>query len=256
MEKTPYLNRLIQSGAFRFEKLILQGIDNALILQANTPGIAEEEICLFHKTIDNGNQYLEILHQKIRAGFIEHKGLPVVRFADGEYAFYRYSLKCNGLYQQAESSSAIQKAIPAHIGALQTLAESGILAPLIFPGNTHQEQKSIFPFWRKLKPDSSGIKFLDFLFSHRIQLNQDHYIPFYVVYAYLTSENFARLVHNKKVCLISSECHLNSCQKWFAQFSSQPLLTFVKIPESYVATQWTSLKEKTLRMIPPIRNWV
>ncbi len=251
MGKTSYLNRLIQSGTFRFEKLVLQGVDNIPILEVNTPGMAEEEVCLFQKTIDDGNQYLEVLHKKIGAGFIERRGLPIVRFADGEYAFYRHSLKCNGLYQQAESVGTLRRAMPAHVEALQILAKSGILAPLVFPGNTQQEQRSLFSFWRKSKTDSSALNFLDFLFTHGVELNQDNYVPFYVVYAYLSSGHFARRVHHKKVSLIASEFHRDSCQRWFARFSSEPFLTFVDIPESYVATQWTSLKEKTLRMIPP-----
>ncbi len=250
MGKTFYLNRLIQSGAFRFEKLVLQGINNTPILQVNTPGMAEEEVCLFQKTINDGDQYLEVLHKKIGNGFIERRGLPIVRFADGEYAFYRHSLKCNGLYQQAESVRTIRRAMPAHVEALQILAKSGLLAPLIFPGNTQQEQRSPFSFWRKSKTDSSALNFLDFLFTHGVELNQDNYVPFYVVYAYLTSEHFARRVHHKRVCLIASEFRRDSCQRWFARFSSQPFLSFVQIPESYVATRWTSLSEETLSRIP------
>ncbi len=250
MGKDSYLNRLIQSGAFRFEKLVLQGIDNHPILRVNDPKMAEEEVCLFQQTVKDGNQYLPILHERIGAGFAERRGLPIVRFADGEYAFYRHSLKCNGLYQQAESAAAIRKAMPAHVEALRILAESGMLAPLIFPGNTHLEGRN-FPFWRKRKPDFSARNFLDFLFAHGVELTQDNYIPFYVVYAYLTSEPFARLVHNRRVCLIASEFRMDSCRQWFAHFSSEPLLTFAEIPDSFVATQWPSLKEQTFRMIPP-----
>ncbi len=251
MRKGFYLNQLIQSEAFGFEKLVVRGIDNHPVLQANNPEMAEEEVCLFQQTVKDGNQYLDILDERIGAGFAGPKGLPIVRFADGEYAFYRHSLKCNGLYQQAESTAAIRKAIPGHVEALRILAKSGMLAPLIFPGNTHSGRRNLFLFWRKGKSDSSAAKFLDFLITHGIELTQDNYIPFYAVYAYLTSEYFACRVHGKRVCLIASEFHIDSCQRWFARFSSQPFLTFVKVPESYVATQWTSLKEETLRMIPP-----
>ena len=250
MERTPYLNQLIQSGAFRFEKLILPGIDNAPILQVNALGMAGEEVCLFHKTIAKGNQYLEILHKRIMEGFTGRKELPVVRFADGEYAFYQYSLKCNGLYQQAESVEAMRKAMPGHIEALHRLAKSGILAPLIFPGNTPKEKGKPFSFWRRSNAGSSPTAFVDFLFSHDIRFDQNNYIPFYVVYAYLTSEQFARVVDNKKVCLIASEYRRDSCGQWFARFHSHPTLIFVDLPDSYVATRWSSLKENVLRRVP------
>lgn len=251
IEKTYYLNRLIHGGTFRFDKLILKSIDNNPILQNNSPRMTEEETCLFHRYIDNGDKYFEILHQIIKEALFERKGIPVVRFADGEYAFYQYSRKCNGLYQQAESTAAIQKAMPIHFEALQILATSGMLAPLIFPGNTKQGKSSLFSFWKKFKMDSSATKFVDFLFSHGLELNQHNYIPFYVVYAYLTSEHFARLVDKKCVCLVTSECHMDSCQRWFARFSSCPTLTFVDIPDSYVATRWSSIKEMVLKRMPP-----
>lgn len=251
MAKRNYFNRLMQSGTFRFEKLVLQGIDNEPVLRVNYPRMAEEEICLFHRNVDNGDQYFRMMHQTIQNGLKARKGIPVVRFADGEYAFYRYSLKCNGLYQQAESRLAIKKAMPAHIEALRILTQSGMFASLVFPGNTQVEDKRFFSFWRRAKMDSSAITFLDFLFSHGIELEQNNYLPFYVVYAYLTSELFAGLVDKKNVCLINSECQMDSCRQWFARFTSHPALTFVDIPNSYVATQWSSIKEKVLNRIPP-----
>ncbi|MCX5847493.1 MAG: hypothetical protein NTW12_14255 [Deltaproteobacteria bacterium] len=44
--KTDYVNNLIQSGQFRFEKLVLKEIDNTPVLKMNTPQMADEEICL------------------------------------------------------------------------------------------------------------------------------------------------------------------------------------------------------------------
>ena len=245
------LQQMTASQTFRFGRLEIMDIDNSSVLKGNTREMAEQEICLFHRNITNGNHYLDILHRRIEQGLTGRLATPVVRFADGEYAFYEINLHCNGLYQQAESTAAIQKAMPIHFEALQILATSGMLAPLIFPGNTKQGKSSFFSFWKKLKMDSSATKFVDFLFSHGIELNQHNYIPFYLVYAYLTSEHFARLVDKKCVCLVTSECHMDSCQRWFARFSSCPTLTFVDIPDSYVATRWSSIKEMVLKRIPP-----
>ncbi|MFH1756989.1 MAG: hypothetical protein ABH969_02975 [Pseudomonadota bacterium] len=250
MEKKNYLNRLIQNETFRFDQLVVQGIDNDPVLSINSPRMTAEKISLFHRNVDNGDQYFRMMHQTIQEGLKARKGIPVVRFADGEYAFYRYSLKCNGLYQQAESRSAIQKAMPAHIEALRFLSQTGMFASLVFPGNTQGEDKKFFSFWRRAKIDSSAITFLEFLFSQDIELEQNNYLPFYVVYAYLTSELFAGLVDKKNVCLINSECQMDSCRQWFARFSSHPTLTFVDIPSSYVATRWASIKDVVLTRIP------
>lgn len=248
--KTPVLGNMIASQKFRLGRLELDDIDNSVIPNLNISKIVEQQICLFHRDIPSGNHYFNILHKRIEQGLTDKVATPVVRFADGEYAFYRDSLNCNGLYQQAESVEAIKRAMPAHIEALQILSRSGMLAPLIFPGNTHRERRSFFSFWRKSKTDSSAVKFIDFLFSHDIQLDQNNYIPFYVVYAYLTSEQFARLVDNKKVCLITSEYHMDSCKQWFARFRSYPTLIIVDIPDSYVATRWSSIKENVLKRVP------
>lgn len=248
--KTHTLQQMIASQTFRFDRLEITDIDNSSVLKENTPEMAEQEMCLFQRDIANGNHYLDILHERTKKGLTDRLATPVVRFADGEYAFYRNDLHCNGLYQQAESTAAIKKAMPAHIEALRILAQSGMLAPLIFPGNTQPGKESFFSFGQKSKIDSSGIKFIDFLCSHGIELNRNNYIPFYVVYAYLTSEHFARLAHNKNICLIASECYMNPCQQWFARFSSHPTLTLVDIPGSYVATRWSYIKERVLKRVP------
>jgi len=241
---------MLQLGTFQFSKLQLEDIDNESVLTALGPKNQGEETCLFHRDVATGVQYLAILHRVIKEGLGQKKGLPVVRFADGEYAFYRYSLNCNGLYQQAESVAAIKRAMPAHIEALQIVARSGMLAPLIFPGNSQQEKRGFFSFWRKTEMDSSAVRFIDFLFSQGIKLNKDNYVPFYVVYAYLTSEQFARLVDNKKVCLITSEYRVDSCKQWFARFYSHPSLIFIDIPDAYVATRWSSIRENVLNRVP------
>ena len=254
MGKTYHLDILIKSQMFRFEKLALKDVDNALVLKMNVPKMADEEICLFHRDVSSGEAYFDMLHNLVSQGLLDHKALPVVRFADGEYAFYNYDLSCNGLYQQAESVRAIKKVMPSHLKALKTLAELGRFAPLIFPGNMHQETKGFFSFLRKPKLGSSASTFVNFLYQNHIKLTGDNYLPFYVVYAYLTSEDFARLVNRKKVCILSSECNMDSCIQWFDRFSSCPEIVFIELPDAYVATQWEKMREDILKQVPSDTN--
>ncbi len=250
MEKTYHIEHLIKNQTFRFEKLVLKTIDNSLVFKFHSPEISDQETCLFHQNILDSNVYFEMLHNFINEGLHSRKAAPVVRFADGEYAFYQNSLDCNGLYQQAESMESIKKAIPIHIEALKILAKSGKFASLIYPGNVCQEKKGVFSFFLKSKADDSALKFIDFLFNNNIELTNKNYIPFYIVYAYLTSKSFAGLVDNRKICIINSECNISSCIKWFERLSSYPDITFTEIPDSYMATRWESIKEKTLSQIP------
>lgn len=245
MGRTYHLDQLIKGNTFRFDKLVLKDIDNSPI-DKNSP----QEISLFHRNVSCGNNYFEALHGFIKQRLHLRRETPVVRFADGEYAFYENSLHCNGLYQQAESVESIKKAMPAHIEALKILAASGKLASLIFPGNVYKEKKGALSFFRKSKGDDSALKFIDFLYDHNIELTNENYLPFYVVYAYLTSKSFGNLVNGKKMCIVSSECNMEACTQWFAQFPSYPDIIFTEIPDSYVATRWKSIKEKTLNRIP------
>ena len=249
--KADYINNLIQSGQFRFVKLLLKEIDNKPVLDMHAAQLADEEISLFHRDVLTGDDYFKILHQTITKGLSERKAAPIVRFADGEYAFYNYDLSCNGLYHQAESVDAIKKAMPSHIAALKILAACGKMAPLIFPGNITRRARGLFNLFRRSKEESSVSTFMKFLFCDGIELTAKNYMPFYVIYAYLTSEDFLRIVNDKKVCILSSEFNRDSCTNWFARFSSRPSIFFIEIPAEYVATQWHSMKEVILKQIPP-----
>ncbi|MHB0926671.1 MAG: hypothetical protein ACYC1F_09225 [Gallionellaceae bacterium] len=178
-----------------------------------------------------------------------HTPLPVVRFADGEYAFYSGSLKCNGLYRQAESVAAIKAAFPAHVEALHYLAASGIMAPLIFPGNM-RERRGLRALFGKKDGRDWAIHFLKFLARHEIRLAQTNYIPFYCVYAYLSSTRFAKAVDGKTVCVVNSDFNEAACTAWFERAGSRPKLVHVPIPASYVATQWDSMREEAFRHVP------
>jgi len=91
-----------------------------------------EEFCLFSNKIRNGDEYCRLLHQRIIHTMQNKQPLPVVRFADGEYAFYNCTLGCNGLYQQAESVETIKRVMPLHITAMEYLAVMDCLRPLFF----------------------------------------------------------------------------------------------------------------------------
>lgn len=250
MKETYYLDRLMEGGEFRFDKLLLEGIDNASVKRVYGAQVAEQETCLFHREVASGDDYLEILHKFVSEGLNARNPAPVVRFADGEYAFYVNSLDCNGIYQQAESVEAIRKVMPRHMEALKALNRSGKLAPLIYAGNVQHARKGLFSFLRKSRTDDIASKFVDFLFFDKVELNSDNYVPFYVVYAYLTSKQFCEAVEGKKLCIINSGCSVNMCRRWFARFSSCPNVAVAEIPGSYVATRWESIKKDVLDRIP------
>lgn len=244
-----YLNDLINQKLFRFDHLIIHEIDNERVAKIFSSAILREEICLFSNTIKSGDDYCRFLHQKIESSMQKHQPLPIARFADGEYAFYNYTLGCNGLYQQAESVSAIKNAMPQHISAMKYLETSGLFAPLVFPENSHASAEDIFSFLQK-KRDPSGADFLNFLHEHDIRLSNGNYVPFYVIYAYLSSAQFATTMNGKKICILNSESNPECCLKWFAQFNSRPDLTFVDIPAEYVATRWEENKKEILHKVP------
>jgi hypothetical protein len=245
-----YLDQLVESGEFAFRRLELKGIDNSAVIKEHGPSMMEEEACLFHRDISCGDEYVERLHAFVCEGWNREMPAPVVRFADGEYAFYAESLHCNGLYAQAESVKAIRKAVPIHVKALKTLKEAGKLAPLIFPGNIERQKKSFLSFFKKAAGGRSAQQFVEFMWDHEITLSKESYIPFYVVYAYLTSQQFLKAVDGKNLCIISSDCDLRLCQEWFARVLSHPKITFVKIPKAYVATQWQRMKDEVFRATP------
>lgn len=243
------LDHLLGGDHFRYARLAIEGIDNEPVFSINAPGQREEEICLFHESVPSGDAYVTLLADRIEAGMKNHSSLPVVRFADGEYAFYSGSLKCNGLYRQAESVAAIKAAFPAHLKALRYLAVSGILAPLIFPGNT-RERRGLRTLFRKKDGKDLAICFLQFLTQNHIGLAEKNYIPFYCVYSYLSGTRFAHAVDGKTVCIVNSDFNEAACAAWFARAGSYPKLVHVPIPASYVATQWDSMRENAFRNVP------
>ncbi len=237
-------------GDFYFQRLVIDGIDNRAVLAANKPEMAAEETCLFHPALPDGNVCLRILQEKVATGMANRRPLPVVRFADGEYAFYALSLECNGLYRQAESTAAIRAALPFHVEALTRLSRTGLLAPLVFPGNIEAPRRGLSALFRGLRKRPSATTFLTFLQRHDIPLTGDNYLPFYVVYAWLSSPACARLLDGKQVCLLGSDWNREACIRWFARCDSRPVLSFVEIPSEYVATRWPKMKASILAAVP------
>lgn len=80
------LDQLLGGDDFRFSHLAIEGINNEPVLAKNDPRQREEEICLFHKSVSSGDNYMAQLADRIETGIKNHSPLPVVRFADGEYA--------------------------------------------------------------------------------------------------------------------------------------------------------------------------
>jgi hypothetical protein len=243
------IGRWMDREGFRFQRLQIDGMDNETVLRANAPEMAREETCLFHRDVPDGDAYLNRFHDRLAAALTTPAPLPVVRFADGEYAFYGQSLECNGLYRQAESVQSIREALPFHVQAFERLLASGLAAPLVFPGNLTARAKGILSFFRKKELPSAGT-FLSFLEANRLCLTGSNYLPFYAVYAYLTSGRFARLVHRRRVCILNADANEQAVERWFATFDSRPDLSFVELPPEYVATRWPRQREAVVPRIP------
>lgn len=238
------------SGDFFFQRLEIDGIDNRAVLTANKPEMAAEEICLFHPDLADGNACLQSLQERVEAAMAHRAPFPVVRFADGEYAFYARNLECNGLYRQAESRAAIRAALPFHVEALTRLSRTGLLAPLVFPGNIAPPRRGISSLFSGFRSRPSAVTFLDFLHRHDVSLTGGNYLPFYAVYAWLSSPAFTRLTDGKRVCLIGSDWNEQACRDWFARGDSGPRLSFVKIPAEFVATRWPEMKAAVVGTVP------
>ena len=245
------LQTLLGSEEFQFKRLVIEGIDNEPIFALNVPSARDQVISLFHKAVMSGDGYVQRLAQRIEVAIQSRVTLPVVRFADGEYAFYNLSLLCNGLYRQAESIGAIRRALPSHIEAICAVANGGILAPLVFPGNC-KLQRGLSALWRRKDGSDGAIRFLNFLKSNGVRLTEQNYIPFYAVYAYLSSARFAVAMDRRTVCVVNSDYDATACIDWFVRAGSHPQLMHVRIPDSYVATRWPAMRDAVLAQITAI----
>jgi hypothetical protein len=249
MTKKRYLDELLSDGSFRFHPLTVSGIDNEPVARIFSNEVLKQEVCLFAPDLETGDDYLDWLHGRLMRALQNKQPLPVVRFADGEYAFYNYTLGCNGLYRQAESVAVIHQVMPRHETALRSLADTGLLAPLVYPGNALNSPSGLLSLFKK-KPDTGGADFLDFLRLHRVRLHADNYVPFYAIYAYLSSADFARAMDGRNLVILNSDFNEASLRAWFARFDSRPNIGFVDIPAEYVATRWENIKDGICERIP------
>ncbi len=255
LDGSPYpdrseLARLMTHVGFRFEMLRMRGIDNEPVFEINDPVLREQERCLVSPAAPTGDSAVEAISRAVTAA-IGSRALPVVRFADGEYLFYMQSMKCNGLYQQAESPKAIRAAFPAHFRAMRQVAASGLLAPLVFPGNVKVGRRSWRRFWKRPKSDDQALRFLDMTAAEGVRLQPGNYAPFYAVYAYLSGPEFAQAVDGRTVGVINSDFRAEACRAWFERRGSRPRVVHVPISDRFVATGWGRMRESLLASLDP-----
>lgn len=255
LDGSPYpdrseLARLMTHVGFRFELLRMRGIDNEPVFEINDPVLREQERCLVSPAAPTGDSAVEAISRAVTAA-IGSRALPVVRFADGEYLFYMQSMKCNGLYQQAESPEAIRAAFPAHFRAMRQVAASGLLAPLVFPGNVKVGRRSWRRFWKRPKSDDQALRFLDMTAAEGVRLQPGNYAPFYAVYAYLSGPEFAHAVDGRTVGVINSDFRAEACRAWFERRGSRPRVVHVPISDRFVATGWGRMRESLLASLDP-----
>lgn len=205
----------------------------------NSSEALDESYALFGNNISSGDDYLMALHNRVEAAMNNRVPLPVVRFADGEFAFYRASLQCNGLYIQAGSEQQVREAHSWHLPALRYTGEHGLLCPITYLYGLS---------WVTL---DSVRDFLVFLARNEVEFTPNNYIPFYAVYAYLTSVAFMHLIDQKKVCIIGAELHSTAIERWTAQFHVHPQYQYVELPPTMVAINWPVFREEILAAIDP-----
>jgi hypothetical protein len=233
---------------FEIKKMVVEGISNDALLAKNGHKQHLEEYLVMSRNVNTGSEYLSAAMDRILESIRARRPLPIVRFADGEYEFYNLTMKCNGLYQQARSVEEIKQSIPMHVSSLKYVTQNGMIAPLLFPGNL-VKSKSWNPFG-KIQGNIQGKSFLEFLLAENIKITNENYLPFYAVYALLTSEVFSRSMNGKKVCIVNSDYEENECNDWFRRRRSQPNLCSVEIPASYIATEWETMRANVLKQIP------
>ena len=240
--------RKVLSGGFCFRSIDDERLANQRII-SQRPKLARETISLVHSSRTSLQANIQYLHERVLAAMAMREALPIVRFADGEYAFYSLSLACNGLYKQARSRQEIQAVLVKHLQALEYVQANGFVAPLIFPGNLqiHPSLKKILGI--KEKP-GSALSFLNLISSHGIRLVPNNYIPFYAIYAYLTSNSFLSACNGKNICILNSDINTRIASVWFNEGGRRVRISSVCMPSEYVATSWQQYKNDILEKIP------
>ncbi len=88
MQDKRYLDDLMKQKLFRFSHLSIDSIDNEPVAKVFSSAVLEQETCLFANSIKSGDDYCHFLHRRVIDYMQKRQPLPIVRFADGEYAFY------------------------------------------------------------------------------------------------------------------------------------------------------------------------
>lgn len=236
------------SGGFCFRSIDDERLANQKIISLR-PKLARETVSLVHSSRTSLQANIQYLHERILAATATREALPIVRFADGEYAFYSLSLACNGLYKQARSRQEIQAVLSKHRQALEYVQSNGVMAPLIFPGNLQIRPSLKKILGIKQKP-GSALSFLRFLSSHGLRLTSDHYVPFYAIYAYLTSNSFLSACDSKNICILNSDTNTRLANEWFNKSGHRVQISSICMPPEYVATSWQKYKNDILKKIP------
>lgn len=224
---------------FRLARLNFTTIGHGIGLNSEA---IDECYALFGNDVASGDEYLLRFFNLVEAAIHNHQELPIVRMADGEFAFYRKSIKVNGLYQQTRGEQDIIQALPYHIACLQRISQIGLLCPITYLYNIS---------WVTLYECAT---FWDFLESINASLTPSNYLPFYAIYAALTSLTFMTLIDHKDVLIVSDQFVPQALDSWNAQFHVTPNYKFVSIPSQYVSTDWLSYRDSTLAEIRNIGN--
>lgn len=244
------LHRLLANDRFYFDRLVVSGIDNEPVIRRLGKFHREAEECLLSSDCPSGDAAVEALSGRIGSA-IGRQALPVVRFADGEYLFYLQSMKCNGLYQQAESVEAIREALPNHYKAMRWVAENGILANLVSPMTVRGARRTLRKFWKRTLGDDLAVRFLDLAAVEGVWLTHSNYVPFFAVYAYLSSPEFCMLMDGRVLGVVTSDFNAAAMKAWFARRGSCPSLVHVPISPCHVATGWHRMRDTVMRQLDP-----
>ena len=163
-----------------------------------------------------------MLSERVRKGMSERKGShrPI---RDGEYAFYRLSLGCNGLYEQAESVEAIRRAIPAHAEDLRHVAGTGLLAPLVFPGNVGPVRRRFPAFWKRWGDDGAA-RFLRVPSGSTASCSEGRTTSRSTSFTRTSPRAFSSRPSwtAGRYAILNSDIDMASCAAWFSALPSRP----------------------------------
>lgn len=188
----------------------------------------DETYALFGDDVISGDDYLTRFYSSVETAIKTKSPLPIVRFADGEFALYSRSIRVNGLYEQTRTVEEIDLALPYHIESLKYISKNGRICPITYLYNIS------FVNYDDCK------NFYTFLSGNGIDFNPNNYWPFYMIYGALTSVAFMNMIDQKNVLIISDEFDQSAVAAWTSQFHVTPNYKFAQIPSRWVAVHYHS----------------